>query len=160
MSRSESAIWGIILVLAGMLLLVWTLDLAAFRATSLIGLLFAVAGAGFLGLCLSSRAHWWAAIPGMVLLALATLVGLEGIMPIGRWGGTLLFGAVASAFWLVYLRIPGQWWAVIPAGAMSTAALVAAPLGLRDATLVWGYLWPLLLILGGVYLLLRRQRLN
>jgi hypothetical protein len=41
------------------------------------------------------------------------------------YGGTLFLGAIALAFWIVYVTSPrGRWWAIIPAGVLTTLALI------------------------------------
>jgi hypothetical protein len=85
-----------------------------------------LAGIGFLGWFLSNRADWWAVIPGLVLIALALIVGLPVFFPhLGAWLGALFLAAIGLSFWTVYLREPRLWWAVIPGGMFLTLAALS-----------------------------------
>ncbi|NMB54742.1 MAG: hypothetical protein GYA15_08570 [Leptolinea sp.] len=87
-----------------------------------------LAGGGliFLFFFLSSRSNWWAAIPGCVLLSIGVTASLPWIAPgfEDRLGGPLVLAGISLGFWLVYLRVPANWWAIIPAGVMLTLASV------------------------------------
>lgn len=125
--------WGLVLVVAGGLLLLQTTGVLAFNwdvlfggAVALLGVLF---GLTFLS---DRRGNWWAVIPGVILLALAAglekdtlfpgLVCREG--PCFDWDGVLILGGVSLSFWLVYFTDRQKWWALIPAGVVLTLALV------------------------------------
>lgn len=73
-----------------------------------------------------SRANWWAAIPGSVLLSIGVTAALPWLAPgfEGRLGGPVVLAGISLGFWLVYLRIPSNWWAIIPAGVMLTLASI------------------------------------
>jgi hypothetical protein len=113
-------------------------------------------GLGFWAVYAARRENWWAIIPGGVLLTLAVVAG-EG-RGAGREVGGIFFLGLGLTFGLVYL-LPN------PAGRMSWAlipALVLLVLGISitaAAPEVFGGLWPLLLILAGLYLLYRSRRL-
>ncbi len=100
--------------------------------------------------------HWWAVIPGGVLLTLALVAGLSTILEGVEMGGVFFLGLGLTFALLAVLPTPeGRLvWAVIPAivlllmGALITAAAVD----------LMNYLWPALLILGGLYLLYRTVR--
>ncbi len=100
--------------------------------------------------------HWWAVIPGGVLLTLALVAGLSPIFEGVEMGGVFFLGLGLTFALLAVLPTPeGRLvWAVIPAivlllmGALITAAAVD----------LMNYLWPALLILGGLYLLYRTAR--
>ena len=97
--------------------------------------------------------HWWAIIPGGVLLTLA------GVATIGNTfaaevSGALFFLGLAATFGLVYLLPTPQGrmrWAIWPAG----ACLVLGVITLVAVSNVFNYIWPLALILGGLYLVYR-----
>lgn len=86
--------------------------------------LFMIA-ASFLFVYLGNRTRLWA-------LLVAYVVGVLGIAPLmsigGRdadlYGAIFLF-AVALPFFFVYFRYPEHWWAIIPAGATTTLAVIA-----------------------------------
>jgi len=96
-----------------------------------IGMLFGptlLAGGGliFLYFFAVSRSNWWAAIPGSVLLSLGITAALPWVAPglEGRLGGPVVLAGISLGFWLVYLRTPSNWWAIIPAGVMLTLASI------------------------------------
>jgi hypothetical protein len=39
-------------------------------------------------------------------------------------GGPIVLAGISLGFWLVYLRVPSNWWAIIPAGVMLTLASI------------------------------------
>jgi hypothetical protein len=99
------------------------------------------------------REHWWALIPGGVLLTLAAVAGLDQLAP--AWEtGSIFFLGLAATFLLVYLAPAGKErinWALIPAAVFLLLSIV-----------VWGalttllnYLVPLALILIGLFLIWR-----
>lgn len=81
---------------------------------------FALAGLAFLAIHRSEPDHWWALLPGLVLLGLA----VASIA--GDFGGLFFLGSIGLAFAMVYRSEPEQWWALIPAGVMFTLAVVSA----------------------------------
>lgn len=207
--KQSNAIWGILLIVGGLLFLLQ--NVGVFRGlTALVWVaLFGAAGLFFLYLFLNNRTtSWWAAIPGSTLLGLAGTVFFGEVGPrfLEPVGGPLFLASIGFGFILVYLATPQNWWAVIPAGVMTTLAVVAGVdafrlhwidsgglffigLGLTflllgvlpahgEKGLRWafipgvillvmgiligtpfigaaGYLWPLVLILGGAWLVWR-----
>jgi len=198
--------WGIILVLGGILFLLENLNLITFSGI-LFGVLFGIVGAAFLVEYFTNRDHWWAIIPGLVLLALSAIIITGEFFPSlnDAMGGVLFLGAIGLAFLLVFLRNRSFWWAIIPAGVLLTLSTIVAfsnvlpgdavagvlflgfavtfgllsivptpqgrmrwPLIPAAALLVLGifittvttdlfrYVWPVLLILAGLYLFIRR----
>ncbi len=105
------------LVLVGLLTLLETLNI--FPLTSVLwGVVFGIAGIGFLSVLFNDRSNWWAVIPGVVLLSLSALVIVEELFPkiSGDVGGVIFLGGTAIAFWLVYSMNRQHWWAIIPGG--------------------------------------------
>ena len=88
---------------------------------------FLVGGLAFLAAFIRDRAAWWAIVPGLTLLGLGGGLLLKTINPAmeAAWGGSLFLGSLGLAFWLIYLRDHGMWWAIVPGGVMLTLALVA-----------------------------------
>ena len=132
MKRFDSRlIWGLLLVVAGALLLLQNLNVLSFVWESVWAVLFAVSGVVFLAVFLAPGDRWWAVIPGFTLLGLAALMLMNSWFPrLGdAWGGTLFLGTMGLSFWIVYLRNREHWWAVIPGGVLWTAAVVAGTSG-------------------------------
>ena len=99
-----------------------------------------LAGGGliFLFFFLASKSNWWAAIPGCILLSIGLTSALPWIAPglEARMGGPMVLAGISLGFWLVYLRTPGNWWAIIPAGVMLSVAsmtLISTASGLETA---------------------------
>jgi len=118
------AVWGALLVIAGLLLLAESLKLIALG--SIWGILFLVAGAIFLAVLLTDRSSWWAAIPGMTLVGLGGLITVSELAPglAGSLAPGLFLGCIGLGFLLVYLITRGlQWWALIPGGILLTLGI-------------------------------------
>ena len=153
-------LWGVLLIVLGGLLLLQTLGVLGAGAgllwALLWALLFGAGGVVFLYVFFTKRANWWAIIPGLALLGIAVLILGDEVAPrgLGELGGSLFLGAIAVSFWIVYLLDRERWWAVIPAGVLSTLTVIA---GLPDSwqgTVTGGLFFiGLALTFGLVYLL-------
>ncbi len=124
---STRLFWGVVLVVGGALLLLDTFNI--FKGGGLLwAILSAIGGVLFLSVYITNHIHWWALIPGVILLAVAAMVGLDTFLP-GFSGlnlaGSIFLGGIALSFLLVYLVERRNWWAIIPAGVMATLAVVA-----------------------------------
>lgn len=119
--------WGLVLVIGGALLLLDTFGI--FKGGALFWtVVTGVAGLLFVVVYINNHDHWWALIPGIIFLAIATLIGLDAFLPGfsgSNFGGTIILGGIALSFLLVYLVDHRNWWAIIPAGVMATIAIVA-----------------------------------
>ncbi len=122
-NRIGNFLWAIALVVGGLFLLLFNLDVFVnFEPTIqyvLTGIL-AVAGIGFFGSYVSARQNWWRLIPAWTLLALAGMVYLTTLADLDqRLTAALLFIGQALAFAHIYfLNRSEHWWAVIPGGFM------------------------------------------
>ncbi len=101
------------------------------------------------------REHWWAVIPGGVLLTLAAVAGLDQVFRQLDTGGVFFLG-LSATFGLVYLLPAGKEkermsWALIPAAVFLLLSLVVW----GAMTSLFNYLVPLLLIVAGLYLVWR-----
>jgi len=208
MKKDQSRlIWGLILILAGVLFFLQEFQILGSAFKFLWVILIAAGSGAFLWIYFTKPEQWWAVIPGLTLLGL-TLTGLEDLIPGipgGSWTGAIFLGCIGLAFWLIYLRRQEQWWALIPGGVLVTLALVAGldflsewsdvifflGMGLTFALVallpnkthdtrwafipagvliilaialfgpvqdVINYIWPVLLIGLGVYILLRNRK--
>jgi len=116
---------GGILVAFGLLYLLQSLNLVQVNSLPW-AVLLAVAGVTFIYVLVKDRENWWAAIPGIVLLSISLMLVLESVAPqlIDPFAGAIVLGGIGISFWVVYIVNHQSWWAVIPAGVMSTLTLV------------------------------------
>jgi len=128
MSRFDLRIvWGMLLIVAGLLFLAQSLGLIPSAWGALWAVVFGVAGLAFVAWLFVDRRQWWAIIPGLTLLGLAGVIVLSMLTPEenGGWAGAVFLGAIGLSFVIVYIMRRDFWWALIPAGALLTLALVA-----------------------------------
>jgi hypothetical protein len=113
-------------------------------------------GLSFWAIFLTNRSMWWAIIPGGVLLTLAVVAGLDSNTQ-GLDTGGIFFIGLGLTFALVGVLPTPQGrmrWAFIP-------ALVLIVMGLlifAAAEQLINYMWPLVLIVGGLLLVFRAFR--
>ena len=119
------AIWGILLIVAGVLFLLQEFDILP-AANLIWPIVFGVVGLAFLYQFLTDRAQWWPLIPGLGALGIALLIlwGQYAPEPIQEWGAVFFMGGLSLAFWIVYFSNRENWWAIIPGGALLTLAAV------------------------------------
>lgn len=119
-------LWGSLLVLAGALFMAQNLNFIPSAWVIIWGLFFGIAGAGFLYAFSTDRSQWWTLIPGLALFGLMLLIIGDTFLPrfTNEVGGSIFLGAVGLGFWAVYLVKREAWWAVIPAGILTTLAIV------------------------------------
>ena len=92
-----------------------------------IGSLFLfLVGLGFFVVYLNNRAHTWALLVAYILavLSIAPAMAAGGGNTAAYFGSVFLF-AVALPFFVLYFRSMEHWWAIIPAGVMTTLAVIA-----------------------------------
>ena len=110
-------------------------------------------GLSFLVVYLIQRMHWWAIIPGGVLITLAVVSALEGAEA-GSVSGAIFFAGLGLTFILVAL-LPNKTgrmvWAWIPGGILLGIALLVLA-GIED---LMKYIWPSVLIAAGLFFVLR-----
>ena len=108
---------------------------------------------GFLAIYLQDRAHWWAIIPGGVLMTLAVVSALEGALPGEGTGGVFFLGLGITFALVALLPNPGgaMKWAWIPAGILAVMGLLL----LASSERLVAYIGPAALILVGGYLVVR-----
>lgn len=109
----------------------------------------AAGSAAFYSVYLRNKEQWWPLIPAYALAAgaLLNLLGFVGLG--GDFLGGLTILAVAAPFFYVYLRNKENWWALIPGGILAMVGL-----GLLISSIAFAI--PALMIVGGVYLLVRQ----
>lgn len=138
-NNTKQILIGGLLVLAGILFLVQQLFHLPVGGL-FVSLFFAAGAAAFLYVALRKTENWWGFIPGFTLLGLAVLIASADLLPrfANQFGGTIFLGAVALGFVAILIVKPAFWWAVIPAGALATLALIA---GIRDGGMIQGGLF-------------------
>jgi len=115
--------------------------------------LFAIA-LPFLAIYLFRREHWWALIPGGILVSVGLTAFLSGFNVAEVWQerllGSVIFLGAAVTFTILWLQRDRQptAWAKYPALGLAIIALIILATG---STIE--YLWPLALIIAGLWLL-------
>jgi hypothetical protein len=124
---------GLFLAAAGVFLLLKNLGAFKEWGDAIWGGVFALVGLAFLGWFVADRSRWWRALAGTTLLGggLVILLGWRGI-GLGDWGSALVLFGIALGFWITAIAQGENWWAVIPAGALTLMAIL---LGLRSRNL-------------------------
>ncbi len=111
----------------------------------------------FLFVYFRSPERWWAIIPGGILLTLGVLTafvllpGLPSIEDNNQLGNAILFAGGAVTFAVVWLRHQKRW-AMIVAGAAAVLAITSAFVNNMQ------YVWPVIIMLLGGYLLYNALR--
>jgi hypothetical protein len=124
-------------------------------------IMLSAVGLSFFIIYFSHHEHWWAIIPGGVLMTLAFCSYLAfhidatvaGIRIDGLVLGSVFFLGLALTFLLVgILPNPSgrMKWAFIPAAALLLTAFTAASFRLQQIMI---YVWPIVLVLSGIYLI-------
>jgi hypothetical protein len=110
-------------------------------------------GLAFWVLYFINREHWWAVIPGGVLFTLALVTGLSSVFEGLEVSGVFFLGLGLTFGLLSLVPTPeGRMkWALIPAAVLLVMGLLVT----AAATAILDYLWPVALILVGVYVIFR-----
>ena len=119
----SSLFWGLLLIVAGILFMLQTLEV--FRGGDIFAALaLAVGSVLFLTIFVGNRSQWWALIPGITLLGIAASVLVQMILPslADNLTGVMVIGGIGLSFLAVYLFSRQNWWAIIPSGVMFTVA--------------------------------------
>ncbi len=121
---------GVVLVVLGVLAFLQSFGLLAINGDPwalIFAVIFAALGLVFLYALVVDRKNWWAAIPGMTLVGLGALMGLALIPGFpGLILPVIFMGCIAASFWIVYLLNRQFWWAIIPAGTLTSVAVLIA----------------------------------
>jgi hypothetical protein len=154
---ASSIFWGSLLILGGVLYLLETLgviDIGGYYGAIIIGL----GGAFFLSIFITNRANWWALIPAGTLLSLAIAVGFGNYLNGAGVGGIFLVGLGLTFAVIALIPTPKgrMWWAWIPAAILGVIGLIASATTID----IIKFIWPAVLILGGLMLLFYSLRLR
>ena len=127
--RNRAAIWGIILLVAGLSSLASALNWFVGVSGFIFALLFAAGGLAFGYMFLRDmQQSWWAAIPAGALFGLSGTIMVSEYAPnrIAFLGGAVFLGALSLGFWAIYAVRRDMWWAIIPGGVLFSLAATAA----------------------------------
>ena len=116
---------GVMLVALGGLFLLQNFGFLGDIGNFIWATLFGLGGLAFLWVFIANREQWWALIPGFALLGLAGTLFLSDLDIAGGLTGGFFLGSIGMAFLIIYIIRREHWWAIIPAGALLTLALVA-----------------------------------
>lgn len=114
-------------------------------------------GLSFIAILLSTRGNqWWAIFPGGVLL---TLAGVTALSPFAKGevtGGLFMVGLTAIFVILYFVPFAGQRmrWAIYPAASLAIVSVLV----LAAATRLAMYIWPVIIIGIGLYIILKNFR--
>ena len=141
MKRFETrALWGIILIAAGTLFLLDTLEITGGIGALSWALMFGASGLAVLLQFARTRTNVWLLIPGFALVSIAAVIAISVLAPAADdvLGGPLILGTIGLSFLLIYFSKREYWWAIIPGGALATLALVAGLSPILDESAVAG----------------------
>ncbi len=118
-------LWGLLLILAGVLFLlnsIGVITIGEYQWAILLG----IGGLAFLSVFIADRNHWWALFPAFGLLTGGVVLFIESAFPAipGDISGAIALGGIGLAFLLIFLTNFSNWWALIPAGVMFSLATV------------------------------------
>lgn len=108
---------GILFILAGGLLLAERIGYLSRASDIFWGIVFLLGGVAFVSIFVGGQ--WWAIIPGLALAGVAGSI----LLPT-PWDGIIMLAATALSFWLIYLTRRDFWWAIVPAGVLTTLAVI------------------------------------
>ena len=86
-------------------------------------LMFALA---FLIVYLTNRVRTWALLVAYIFGVISLAPMLAAIGDEAGYFGSIVMFAIALPFFIVYFRTPENWWAIIPAGALSTIGVIVS----------------------------------
>lgn len=111
---------------------------------------------GFWMVYLVRRDFWWAIIPGGAVATTAVIALLANVVPAAETTALMLLG-VGLTFLVLYFLPEGrgrQPWAIIPGGIL---IIIAALTGIAFGSTA-RFFWPVVFILGGLFLILRSRK--
>ena len=114
-------LWGGLLIIGGVLFLLQNLGVFEF-GDLFWAVLFFLAGLFFISLYRQNRANWWALIPGFALFGVGAQIAVDRLFPqiSDILGGLFVLGFAGLGFLVIYLLDRENWWAIIPAGVLTT----------------------------------------
>lgn len=128
MKRDYGTLFGILLILAGVLLGLQQYGYLRGEWSDAVFVGLWALGALFLyDLYRKNREQWWFGLAAFTLAGLAVTNALDLFFPpVGEaLGGFIFLGAIGAGFIIVYRRNAINWWALIPAGVMFSLAVIS-----------------------------------
>lgn len=125
-SKQMNLIWGIVLVLMGLLFLLESIGLIPELSPTIWAVVFGTVSLIFFALYAASGLRYWGWLfPAFIFAGLAGTTYLAVSGADGTIAGAFFMGAVSLPFWLVFL-IDRQknWWALIPGWATAVITIV------------------------------------
>ena len=119
-------IFGFVLIFAGSMFLLQNLGIFYGGTDLLAAILLGSAGGAALYVYANNRENWWALIPGFTLIGVALNIALSVVSSSlsNMFGGAIVLGGIALSFWMIFFTKRNSfWWAVIPAGVLSSVAV-------------------------------------
>jgi hypothetical protein len=121
--------FGVVILLANLGVLPFDIDSQSWFWA----LVFAAAGVGFLAVFLNdARENWWAVIPSFTFFGLAVVVGDFFPPPYEELSPGIFMGMIALSFWVIFIMMRDQWWAIIPAGVLTSVAAIIVVSGFNE----------------------------
>jgi hypothetical protein len=126
-ARKQSLVWGVLLILFGVMALVETYtDLTAWGWVAIL----AAAGLVVFGIYLTDRSQWGLLIPAYVLWAVAGLITLIELDILRDESvATYVLAAIALPFLVAFLRDRSQWGLLVPAYVLLAVGVMIGLIG-------------------------------
>ncbi|MBT3338200.1 MAG: hypothetical protein HN855_08185 [Anaerolineae bacterium] len=120
-------VFGLVLIGTGALFLLENLGIFHGGIDLMGAAILGGAGLTFLYVYSINRSNWWALIPGTTLLAISLNILIAQLFPAlsNIIGGGIILGGIGLSFWIIFLTHRSFWWAIIPAGVLSSLAIVS-----------------------------------
>lgn len=165
-SRKRRWWWliGGIAALGGLVTNLLDLTLPDFAAIYNDLILLGFMGLSFIAVYLSDRIHWWAVLPGGVLITLGAVTFFEDTGMYGLDGNAVFLFGLGLTFLLLFLiptKIGRLKWPLVAAIPLM---LVGAYLAYQGEDQLWQYAGPVIILLAGIYFIasafIRRSEKN
>jgi hypothetical protein len=146
--RRRGVLGGLVVFAVGFAFL-----LPALRIGNAGSVLFIALGAAFAAAYWLGYRQFVYLVPAAVMIGVGVGLLLPGVFELGRLAAPIFFGALAASFVAVTLLAPDHRWPLIPAIPLAIIAVAGVVLGIDIAPGLQPFLFPLLLMAVGGYLL-------
>ena len=127
MQRNYRTIFGVVLILAGVLLLAQRLGIIGGQSgDAILSLAFGVGTLYFASLFFNDRSRWWAALVAFIFLSFTASQIIEIFFPAipSFFAGMSILLFIGLGFIAIYFANKEMWWALIPGGVMLSLSAV------------------------------------